>query len=64
MLATENNNYSIGGFIVAAFGYEGMNRRKTFQKVSDTHYRLPKRAKLVSYRSLHTLEKAMQNESV
>ncbi|MGL4518674.1 MAG: hypothetical protein ACRCUJ_02945, partial [Phocaeicola sp.] len=48
----------------AAFGYETMNRRRVFQKVSDTHYRLPKRAKLVSYRSLHTLEKAIQNESV
>lgn len=64
MLIAENNGYKIGNYVVAAFGYQSMNMRKVFRKVSDTHYQLPNRAKLVSYRSLHTLEEALKNESI
>lgn len=64
MLITENNTYKIGGTIMAAFGYESLNRRQLFIKESDTQYRQVKTQKLISYRSLTTLEEARRIEKV
>lgn len=64
MLITENNTYKIGNHIVAAFGYETLKRRRVFQKVSDTTYRLDNSSKIVSYRSLTPLDKVLKNEKV
>lgn len=64
MRITENNTYKLGGVIIAAFGYESLDKRRMFIKETETHYRLVKTQKLVSYRSLTTLAEARNNESV
>lgn len=64
MTGVENNELKIGTYIVAAFCYQGINIRKVFLKISATHYKLMNKKKIVSYRSLHTLDKARKNESV
>ncbi|MGL4518917.1 MAG: hypothetical protein ACRCUJ_04195 [Phocaeicola sp.] len=64
MLIAENNTYKIDAVIVAAFCYQGITTRKLFVKVSATHYRLLNSSKIVNYRSLYTLGKALKNEKV
>lgn len=64
MLIAENNTYKMNAPIVAAFCYQGITIRKVFVKVSATHYRLLNSTKIVNYRSLYTLAKALKNEKV
>ena len=64
MLIAENNTYKIDATIVAASCYQGITTRKIFIKVSATHYRLFNSSKVVNYRSLHTLAKALTNAKV
>lgn len=64
MLITENKDYSIGGSILAAFGYESLNKRKVWLKISDTHYRILSGKKVAHYKSLQTTGNARSNEKV
>lgn len=64
MTGVENNGYKIGNYIVASFGYASMNMRSVFCKISSTHYKVSGKKKIVSYRSLHSLDTARKNEKV
>ncbi|MGL4751621.1 MAG: hypothetical protein ACRCXB_04245 [Aeromonadaceae bacterium] len=64
MTALENKQYDQRAAVLAAFGYESLNKRKVWIKISDTHYRVMSGKKVAHYKSLQTTGNAQSNAKV